>query len=486
VRVALAVVAAALVAVPAARPYRNPTPGAAVVLQIPGMHRAKVRRNIVYQRSQRLRMDVYRPRGAHGRLPAVLLGGPPGFGKDTGQKMGWAQLIAASGLAAVAFDIRSDDRLQSPGKPSRDVRSAVAFVRSHAKGLGIDAGRLCTLGFSIGTAPWHLWATMRDPRPWLRCNVVYYGPLDFQSQAFPIDRSLVDEFSASTYLRRFGGRIPPMLVVKAGRDVNEGINESIDRFAAAASELHADVRVVTYPNGAHGFDLGPRTRRARQIVRETLRFLRARLARPLRVQEACATRAERASALRFFASDDTPLVGVLVGSGPRGVVLAHSSDGDLCSWLPYARQLAAAGHRVLAYDSRSIGLRVDLDVAAAVEALRRTGSDHVVVGGSSLGAAGALIGSASLPSPPAAVVSLSAPASYGPLRALPAVRRLHAPVFFAASAEDEPFASDARAMYAASGSVDRKLEILPGAAHGQQMLEDPAFRARVTAFIAAH
>jgi dienelactone hydrolase len=486
VKAAVAAFAAALVAVPAAAPYRNPTPGAAVVLQIPGMHRAKVRRNVVYQRSPRLRMDVYRPRNARGRLPAVLLGGPPGFDKDTGQKIGWAQLIAASGLAAVAFDIRSDDRLQSPQNPSRDVRTAIAYVRSHAKRLGIDASRLCTVGFSIGTAPWHLWATMRDPQPWLRCNVVYYGPLDFQSATFPIDRSLADEFSASTYLRKFGGRIPPMLVVKAGRDVNEGINESIDRFAAAARQLHADVRVVTYPKGAHGFDLGPRTRRAREIVRETLRFLRARLARPLRVQETCITRSERRSALRFFAADDTPLVGVVLGRGARGVVLAHSSDGDLCSWVPYGKRLAAAGFRVLAYDSRAVGLRVDLDLAAAVEALRRAGSEHVVAAGSSLGAAGALIGSASLALPPAAVVSLSAPASYGPLRALLAVQRLHAPVFFAASADDEPFASDARAMYAASGSGERRLEILPGAAHGARMLEDAAFRDRVTAFIAAH
>jgi hypothetical protein len=45
--------------------------------------------------------------------------------------------------------------------------------------------------------------------------------------------------------------------------------------------------VITYPGAGHGFDLGPRTRRARAIVRETLRFLRARLARPLAVEETC-------------------------------------------------------------------------------------------------------------------------------------------------------------------------------------------------------
>jgi dienelactone hydrolase len=476
VRAALAVLVVAFVAVPAADGYRNPTAGKALVLQIQGMHRAKVKRGIVYQRSLKLRMDVYRPRNARGRLPAVLLGGPPGSGRTSGQKAGWAQLIAASGLSAVAFDTRSDRRLQSPRNPALDVQSAIAYVRSHAKRLGIDPSRLCTLGFS---APWHLWATMRDPKPWLRCNVVYYEPLDFQSPA------VGDEFSALTYLRRSPGSIPPMLVVKAGRDANAGINESIDRFQATATELHADVRVVTYPEAAHGFDVGSRTARARAIARQTLRFMKARLARPVPVTESCATGAERASALRFFGADDTPLLGVVTGSGPRGVVLAHGQNLGFCEWLPYARQLAAAGYRVLAFNSRS-GTRVDLDIAPAVEALRRTGSKHVVVMGSSAGAIAALIGSTALASAPAAVVSLSAPASFGPLNALPAVARLRTPTFFAASENDDPFVGDARALYAASVAPEKRLEILPGAMHGTRMLEDPGFRSRVEAFIAAH
>src|SRR5215470_12812110 len=115
--------------------------------------------------------------------------------------------------------------------------------------------------------------------------------------------------------------------------------------------------------------------------------------------------------------------------------------------------------------------------------MRRTGSEHIVVTGASLGATGVVIGSASLAEQPAAVVSLSAPASFGPLRAIPAVARLHSPVFFAASADDEPFATDAQSLYAASASTERQLAILPGLAHGIQLLDDAALRARVTAFI---
>ena len=186
-----------------------------------------------------------------------------------------------------------------------------------------------------------------------------------------------------------------MLVVKAGRDANAGINESIDRFQAAATELHADVRVVTDPEAAHGFDVGPRTARARAVVKQTLRFLKTRLAPPLPVTESCATKAERASALRFFGADDTTLLGVVVGSGPRGRRAGARLDRASANGCHTRASSRPAGYRVLAYNSRS-GNRLDLDIAPAVEALRRTGSPARVVMGSSAGAIAALIGSTSL------------------------------------------------------------------------------------------
>jgi pimeloyl-ACP methyl ester carboxylesterase len=166
-------------------------------------------------------------------------------------------------------------------------------------------------------------------------------------------------------------------------------------------------------------------------------------------------------------------------------VLAHGSGQDFCEWLPYARELAASGFRALAYDSRP-GIRADLDIPSAVEALRRTGSPHVSLVGSSLGALAALVGGAALPVQPDSVVSLSSPESVGPVNALDAVRRLHAPVFFAASEEDQPFADAARTLYASAVSTAKRLEMRAGAEHGVNMLQDTAFRGRVWAFLAAH
>lgn len=435
-RVALAIVAVGLLAVPAAAAYRNPTPGRAVVLQIPGMDRAKVRRNVVYRSSPRLRLDVYRPRGARGRLPAVLLGGS----KGSAQKIGWSQLIATSGMAAVAFDYRSDN----------DVSAAINYVRAHARRLGIDGARLCTMWFSkaVGLSG-------------LRCSAVYYAPLD----------------PGLTY--------PPLLVVKAGRDAS-AVNSSIDRFEAAAQSAHADVRVVTNATARHGFDLGPRTARTRAIMRQTLRFLRARLAVPLRVTDTCATRAEQAAALRFFTTDDRALIGVQLGSGPVGIVLAHGSNGSLCEWIGYARELAAAGYRVLPYDAGPEFSGVGLDAEAATEALRRAGAQKVVVMGSSLGALAVLVAGAALPVQPDAVVSLSAPASVGYLHGLDSVAHLHAPVFFMAAQDDQPFSDDARSLYAAAASTDKHLQVVPGSNHGSGLLEDPSLKATVWSFVASH
>lgn len=473
-----AAAAAALVLVPGAAAYKNPTPGRALVVQIPGMDRAKVERNVVYRHSPRLKMDVYRPRTARGALPAVLLGGPPAFGKDSGQKIGWAQLISASGMAAVTFDIRDDHSQGAPANPSHDVAAAIAYVRGHAARLGIDPSRLCTLGFSVGTAPWHLWATMRDPRPWLRCNVVYYGQLDFE------DPDLA-QYSALTYLRRDGPRIPPMLVVKAGRDEYEGINDSIDRFVQTAENVHADVRLLTNPTARHAFDIARPTKASRAIVKETLRYLQARLEKPFRITESCASAAEKASALRFFTPEDIQLAGVVVGTGPRGLVLSHGSGSDLCEWLPYARELASAGYRVLSYDTRSL-LRIDQEMAAAVEALRRAGATHVAVGGSSLGALAAVTGAARLAEQPDAVISLSSPDRVGSVDGVAAAHLLHVPVLFVAEEEDQPFAEDARALYAAAGSAERRLEIFPGGDHGVGMLRTPAIRTLFDEFLAAH
>lgn len=126
----LAIATVSALAARAAENYRNPTPGVQIALQIPGMHRAKVRRNVTYARraGRRPRLDVYRPAGSkpRARLPGVLLvhgtTSDPSP-KDWGIYVGWGQLLAASGLAGIPFKTVHLHREGGPGLPIHQRRN---------------------------------------------------------------------------------------------------------------------------------------------------------------------------------------------------------------------------------------------------------------------------------------------------------------------------------------------------------------------------
>jgi pimeloyl-ACP methyl ester carboxylesterase len=211
--------------------------------------------------------------------------------------------------------------------------------------------------------------------------------------------------------------------------------------------------------------------------------------KPLQLKERCVTRKERRGIVRFSAVD------------PNAVVLAHQGGGaagpTLCSWVPYARLLARAGYRVLAFDHRGYGssskptrperlFRIDADVAAAVAFLRKRGVTRVVVGGASLGGAAVVKAAAWIRPAVQGVVTFGAPQAFGRVDALAAARTLQVPALFTAAVDDDPFDDDARALFDACTSVDKRLEIIPGSQHGSPTLRDPQVKALVDGWIAAH
>jgi Carboxylesterase family len=246
-------------------PYRNPTVGRDVALQIPGMHRARVTRNLTYKRSPEgpLKLDVYTPRtSAPGaRLPAVLFvhgSTRASSPKDWGAFVGWGQLAAASGVSGVTFNHRA-------GWTYVDTKAAIKFVRANARRLGIDARRIAVQTHSAG-APDGVAAALAGSPAYIRCIVVYYGSLSTpQPQLSPL-----------AFLEANPASIPAMLVARAGLDEPE-LNRSIDEFVAAAQAKQAPVAVVTNDEGRHAFDVLQHTTRSREVMRTTLAFLREKL-----------------------------------------------------------------------------------------------------------------------------------------------------------------------------------------------------------------
>jgi pimeloyl-ACP methyl ester carboxylesterase len=214
--------------------------------------------------------------------------------------------------------------------------------------------------------------------------------------------------------------------------------------------------------------------------------------------KACLQEAERDRAVSFTTGAGATLVGVVLGSGRRGLVLGHQSGSDLCEWLPLARELAGRGYQVLAFDFAGFGdsrpgpgeARVDGDMAAAAEQLRRRGADRVVLIGSSMGGTAVLAAATRIRPPVAGVVSLSGPASFQGVDAGAAVARLRVPVLLVAGADDQPFADDARAMHRAAPVRDKRLLVVPGGGHGTSLLEfgedAPKIQAGVWRFVADH
>jgi dienelactone hydrolase len=230
-------------------------PSAPVVLRPPAGTAVDVHADLGYlvTGGRELPMDVYRPAGHEGAVPVVLLvhgeadpavlRGVRGWGQYTG----WGRLLAAQGLAAVVFEHRA---VQEAGIAAVDaeVDAAIAAVADRAGELGLDRGRLGVAGFSAG-AMLAARATARAPRP-IRCAALCYGPPDIEPDP----------------------ALPPLLVVRAGRDHPE-LNRAIEAFLVAALAANLPVELVNHPDGHHAFDTVDDTDESRRVIRRVLTFL---------------------------------------------------------------------------------------------------------------------------------------------------------------------------------------------------------------------
>jgi esterase/lipase len=202
----------------------------------------------------------------------------------------------------------------------------------------------------------------------------------------------------------------------------------------------------------------------------------------------CVKPADHARGVFFRTADHVRLAGIVLGKGTRGVVLAHQSRGDLCTWMPFARTLARAGYRVLPFDFRGYGdsgsgKRVDFpaDVAAAGRTLVAAGAQHVVYLGASLGGTASLTATPLSPAP-AGVISLSGPAAFGDMDATKAVGEVDVPLLAIAAKGDTAFSGDQKIVYDAARTTDKHYVLVSGFDHGVDLLTGEA-RARVRSLI---
>ena len=254
-----------------------------VCLQLDGMDDVTVRRDVAYGPPDgRLSMDVYYPpdQTDDGRWPAVIIvAGYSGAMEPrpttlTYKEIGWTvsmcQLIALSGMVAIAYTNRD---------PVADLQALFEHIHECAQSLRIDPARIGIIAVS-GNVPTALTTIMQDATRTPACAVFGCGfLLDLNDTTHVADAARQFGFAnpgagrAITDLRRD----VPLLITRAGRDQFPGINASIDSFIRQGLIENLPITFVNHAEGPHAFDLFDDSRTSRDILRQTLRFLRQHL-----------------------------------------------------------------------------------------------------------------------------------------------------------------------------------------------------------------
>jgi dienelactone hydrolase len=231
-----------------------------LLVRVSGADQVKVTEKVVFKTvdGQDLAMDVYGPRTGPARPAVVLVSGAPAV-RHWGLYRDYGRFIGAANLVAVVPDKRFQGP-QSMEHAAQDTLDLLTHLRQNAAKYNIDPRRVCMWTFSAGGALAQLGIA---PENGFACLIAYYG----LGQAGP-----------RIALRQHAEKMPPMLIVRAGRDSVQ-LNNALDLFASAALMLNAPVSVFNYPAGLHAFEVEdhrPEPKEPANIV-ETERILRLTL-----------------------------------------------------------------------------------------------------------------------------------------------------------------------------------------------------------------
>ena len=253
-----------------------------IVYRVPGMEQVTIRKGIVFDNTAGapLALDAYIPRRlrARERFPVIVFISGAERVRHWRWFITWGQLAAAHRIAGIVPDKRYPEGLDGIRTGFEDTEKLLAYLRTNGDRLGIDPQRICLWTFSAGG---RLTSVGLNPgAQTVRCLVSFYGVLDL-SQEFA---GISDERERDSLLRRYsplhalestvnsGGKVLPLLIARAGKDV-PFINSGIDKFAAIALRSNVPLTVMNYPEGDHGFDGLNDTPQSRAIIKASLQFV---------------------------------------------------------------------------------------------------------------------------------------------------------------------------------------------------------------------
>jgi pimeloyl-ACP methyl ester carboxylesterase len=162
-------------------------------------------------------------------------------------------------------------------------------------------------------------------------------------------------------------------------------------------------------------------------------------------------------------------------------VVSNTIIGRVCDWLPWARELADRGYRVMLFDYSILVPTTDVpaavdpfakDTVEAAGKLRQMGVQKVVLVGGSVGGLSVLRAGLDPKAGADGIVCLS---GSGSTEITESVAGLQVPVLFVAARDDFAAFELSDELYdAATGAQSRKLVFLDGALHADKLLQPTA------------
>lgn len=248
-----------------------------------------IQRDVIYDPTQKLALDVYRPRDArHAPVVVFFYGGSWKSGKRPWYR--WVgEALAQRGLVVVIPDYRLWPKVRLDGF-MQDAAHAVAWTRAHATDYGGDPASMFLMGHSAGA---HIGALLATDAHWLAAVgmqprqldgfIGLAGPYDF----LPLtDADFIDMFGSthaeqlrSQPVHYVDGDEPPMLLMQGTGDKVVWPRNATS-LAAALQREGEPVEVKMYPDIGHVAILLSLSRPFRgksSALDDSVRFIRQRV-----------------------------------------------------------------------------------------------------------------------------------------------------------------------------------------------------------------
>lgn len=251
-----------------------------VVYQIPAMEKVIIKQDLAYKTKEGkdLTFDLNYPPDFKGetKLPVVIL--VLGYADDVFKSplkswevyKDWAKLFAVSGMASINY---------STLQPATDIDDLILHIRENAEDLQLNADAIGIWSCS-GNVVNALSVIMDERKDYLKCTALYYGIMTTPDQKF---QEVIQKFSEMVNfsidgldkIKNFHQDLP-VLIVRAGKD-RKDINQTLDHYVSQAISNNVPLTLINYTEGHHAFDVMDDNDRSRDIIEQTLKFMKSHL-----------------------------------------------------------------------------------------------------------------------------------------------------------------------------------------------------------------